>query len=104
MKLKIPKPLELIELYQDAMEDQTEEQFQTRFLASVIAMINKNPLWYRAYGVYWWQVKQLLINRGLIELEHVDAEWFEKTQYDNATYYCWLRGPITMSSRRLVHS
>ncbi|MCD9516416.1 hypothetical protein [Photobacterium carnosum] len=86
MTIKIPTPKDLVPLYQEAMEGQSEEQWQNTFLNAISKMINKDPLWYRAYGFYWWGIKQLLIENGLLEFEYIDAEWLEKIRYENSVY------------------
>lgn len=86
MQVKIPKPEDLMPLYQQVTEDQTEEQYQSHFLKSVALMLNKNPLWYRAYGIYWFSLKQELVSRNLIDHEFIDAEQVEKVKYDNPCY------------------
>ncbi|MFI3273249.1 hypothetical protein [Vibrio sp.] len=86
MNIKIPTPQALVPLYQEAMEGQSEEQWKNTFLNAIAKMIKKDPLWYRAYGIYWWGVKQLLIEEGLLAAEHIDAEWLEKVHYENPVY------------------
>ncbi|EII3127211.1 hypothetical protein [Vibrio parahaemolyticus] len=87
MKIKFPTQAELKPLYDEAIDGQTEEQWMEKFLATVTTMLRKNPLWYRAYGVYWWGVKQMLIERNLIASDFVDAEWVEKIQYEKPAYH-----------------
>lgn len=86
MKIKIPTPTDLMPLYQEATDDRTEEQYKAHFLEQVAVMLSRNPLWYRAYGIYWYALKQELINRGLIDQEFIDAEQIERAKYDNSAY------------------
>lgn len=86
MKIIIPTPQSLLPLYQEAMEGQSEAQWEAKFLAAITKMLNKDPLWYRAYGIYWWGVKQLLIEKELLNVEFIDAEWLEKVSYNNNAY------------------
>lgn len=86
MKIKIPTQAELKPLYDEAIEGQTEAQWMETFLATVAKMLRKNPLWYRAYGIYWWGLKQILIERDLITSDFIDAEWVEKVQYEQPAY------------------
>ncbi|MFW1108378.1 hypothetical protein ACEWA7_20265 [Vibrio parahaemolyticus] len=86
MKIKIPTQAELKPLYDEAIEGQTEAQWMETFLATVAKMLRKNPLWYRAYGIYWWGLKQMLIERDLITSDFIDAEWAEKVQYEQPAY------------------
>lgn len=87
MKIKIPTQADLKPLYDEAVEGQTEAQWMEIFLASVAKMLRKNPLWYRAYGIYWWGLKQMLIERDLIASDFIDAEWVEKVQYEQPAYH-----------------
>ncbi len=87
MKIKIPTQAELKPLYDEAVEGQTEAQWMETFLAAVAKMLRKNPLWYRAYGIYWWGLKQMLIERELISSDFIDAEWAEKVQYEQPAYH-----------------
>ncbi|HDY8182607.1 hypothetical protein [Vibrio parahaemolyticus] len=86
MNLKKPTIDDLKPLYEEATEGQTEEQWLNHFTASIAKMLKKNPLWYRAYGMYWWGVKKQLIERELIVSDFIDADWVEKVQYDNPAY------------------
>ena len=86
MKIILPTVEQLQPLYDEAVEGQTEEQWLDNFLNSVVTLLKKDPLWYRAYGIYWWPLKQLLINRDLVPYDHVDAEWVERVNYDNKAY------------------
>lgn len=87
MKIKIPTQAELKPLYDEAVEGQTEAQWMETFLAAVAKMLRKNPLWHRAYGIYWWGLKQMLIERDLIASDFIDAEWAEKVQYEQPAYH-----------------
>lgn len=86
MKIKVPTQAELQPLYDEATEGQTEEQWMETFLSAVAKMLRKNPLWYRAYGIYWWGIKQMLIERELVSSDFIDAEWLEKIHYEKPAY------------------
>lgn len=92
-KIKLPTPEDLQDLYQQAMGEtenepaQTESEWMNRFLTSLARMLRRRPLSYRAYGIYWWGVKQMLLERKLITSDFIDAEWAEKVQYEQQTYH-----------------
>ncbi|WFQ78104.1 hypothetical protein PXH59_00205 (plasmid) [Xenorhabdus sp. SF857] len=86
MNIKHSTKTELQPLYDEAIEGQTKTQWMETFLNSVAKLLRKNPKWYRAYGMYWWGVKKLLIEHELITARFIDAEWLEKIEYEDPAY------------------
>ena len=63
---------------------QTEENYLTTMIDLIANILKKDPEQYRAYGPFWWCVKRLLLNQGYAYFgKFIDAEWFEKTTYNN---------------------
>jgi len=83
MSIIKPTPEQLSPLLQEATESQTIEEFKGKFLNGVVTLLKRDPLRYRAYGPYWWPLKQAIIDAELDWFEnHVDAEWLESMQYE----------------------
>jgi hypothetical protein len=82
-KLYKPTPEDLAPLRAEAMENKSVEQWRSAFLKGMRDMLRNNRRMYRAFGPYWWTLKAALIEFGASEFgETVDAEWREKTRYD----------------------
>lgn len=48
-----------------ATKKQTESAWIEAYLKSVSSLLGKSPGTYRHYGAYWWQIKSMMIARGI---------------------------------------
>jgi len=82
MKILKPSIEDLQPLLNAATESQTIEEWTSKILRSFKALLLKNPIRYRAFGPYWWLVKQAMIDHGIKAFgTHVDVEWLESMNY-----------------------
>ena len=83
-----PEQSALEPLLKEATADQTAAEFIDSFTTSITDVLQNNPAHYRAYGPWWWQVKQAVIkvNKSIFEDDRLDVEWLEKTQYQKPEY------------------
>lgn len=44
----------------------TDEQFAERYLKGVVETLNAKPKMYRSFGAYWWAIKKLMLEKGLL--------------------------------------
>lgn len=62
----------------------TESTWIADFARIHAGFLRADPCRYRAYGPYWWSVKQALIGQGITEFgDTIDKEWLELTDYGN---------------------
>lgn len=55
-----------------------------KYLGGLVALTKKDPLRYRAFGPYWWLVKQAMIAHDIQAFgTEIDREWFERLDYGN---------------------
>ena len=83
-----PEESDLHALFEEATDDQTPEEFTDNFTSSVVELLKNNPAHYRAYGPWWWQVKQAVIaaDKSIFEDDTLDASWLEMTTYDRPEF------------------
>lgn len=66
---------ELLSVVEEATKSQTEEAWIEKYLGSVVSLITRKPVSYRAFGAYWWVVRSELEDRSLYP-------FVEKLDYD----------------------
>ena len=65
-----------------ATSSQTEEQFIAKMTSSISKILKKDPARYRYYGVFWWGVKQALLDADTKWIDDsVDKEWLDKASF-----------------------
>jgi len=53
-----------------------------KYLETLQGYLTANPIFYRAFGPYWWLVKKALVDASFFEFGEVyDADWFEALDY-----------------------
>ena len=79
---------DLEQIAAEATAEQTVEEFIDNFTHSVAGLVSDNPLHYRSYGPYWWQVKKALLDaqRGVFDDDYIDREWLDATVYNCPEY------------------
>lgn len=55
---------ELMAVVAVATNKKAESAWVDTYLRSVAGLLDKNPSTYKQFGVYWWQVKAMMIARG----------------------------------------
>ncbi|GAL07858.1 hypothetical protein JCM19237_238 [Photobacterium aphoticum] len=93
--VQLPTPDALQPLIDEALEGGalTKSDFVTNHCVGIITALVENPLAYRAYGAYWWPVKDILIRNGFTELFTLDDQYEPITAKhfyieDDATTLC----------------
>lgn len=84
MKMDIYKPAvqDLQPLFEQATASQDKEKWIDRFLEAAKTILLKDPLRYRAYGPYWWLLKNEFIKRDDLSFgESIDREWIDTLDY-----------------------
>lgn len=66
MKVSLYTPEALDEIVGLATQNQTEAEWMAKALSNIAALVQKNPLEYRTFGVFWWPVKSMLIDAKLL--------------------------------------
>lgn len=83
-----PSADELAPLLAEATENGrvSEDAWRTKLLTSFANMVKKHPLSYRAFGPYWWLLKSMFVECGIVRFgTTIDAEWLEATTYGDDT-------------------
>lgn len=83
-----PTREELAPLLAEATSNGTisEDEWRKRMATGISKVLKRDPLQYRCYGPYWWQVKACLIAQGVTRFgTTLDAEWLEKTDCGDPT-------------------
>lgn len=60
----IPTAEQLAPLIDEATSKQTQADFVTGYVKNLANILTQKPANYRAYGMYWWAIKELLNARG----------------------------------------
>lgn len=47
-----------------------KHQWMISVLTSMRDMVTKDPINYRSFGMYWWSIKSLMINQGLLSNQY----------------------------------
>jgi len=82
MEIYRPTVQDLQLLLDQATENQDKEKWIDGFLRVAKTILLKNPLRYRAYGPYWWLLKNEYIKRDDLSFgAFIDREWFESLDY-----------------------
>ena len=53
----------------EATQNQTPEQWASKYLASIAILLKRSPRSYRAYGAFWWPLREELSKRDLFFFE-----------------------------------
>jgi len=65
----------------------TRNQWKDRMIGNIAKLLKKTPNRYKAYGPWWWPLKQELIASGYADFgESVDAEWVDRLAYGDPVY------------------
>lgn len=89
MAIQLPIEDDLQELYEEATANQSAEEFVNRTLENVAKTLKRNPLFYRAYGPYWWLLKQMLIERhgqSLFSEGNLDKSMLNQLSFSSPAY------------------
>lgn len=62
----LPDGQALAALLAEATADQTGPELVAKYLANCAGLLADDPSQYRSYGPYWWPLKALLVEQGLI--------------------------------------
>jgi hypothetical protein len=88
-KAIVPTAEQLTELVAEATETQTEAEFVSGYIKNLAGILKGKPIMYRAYGPYWWPLKELLINHGHSEFgDSVEAGALTVFRMDGAHLLC----------------
>lgn len=80
---------ELEPLLAEAKENKSDAGFVKSFLSGVTRNLIENPELYRSFGVYWWPLKELLIEHGVnVFGADLEAETTEHFRYDSDELTC----------------
>lgn len=81
-QVTFPTPKDLEPLREEALDGVDEAEFIRKHVHAINTTLSQNPAMYRAYGPYWWPIKQLLRDNGVdfgdedepITREHINYE------------------------------
>lgn len=77
-----PTTLDNVELVAQALKGKTAPEFVAGYLANFAEIIADNPRQYRAYGPYWWAIKSLMVEHGIMDFgEEIEAGTIEHYSY-----------------------
>jgi hypothetical protein len=63
-------------LLQEAIANQTKEDWMKKFLENLKKILLETPARYRGFGPYWWSLKKVYVDRGDISFgDFIDLEW-----------------------------
>ncbi|WP_163836789.1 hypothetical protein [Spartinivicinus ruber] len=90
MAINVFTETELQPLLEEATANQTKAQFISRTVKNLINTLRRNALHYRAYGPYWWWLKQLLMEQGdtrtLFSVGNLDEEILCQLSFSDPAY------------------
>lgn len=90
MAIKVFTETELEPLLNEATANQTHAQFVARTVESLINTLQRNALHYRAYGPYWWWLKQLILEKGqgtpLFDVGIMDEAMLNQLSFSEPAY------------------
>ena len=67
----------------------TEGNFVNVYVKNTAELINKDKLQYRAFGVYWWPLKQMMLDRGITYFgDYVDEEVASHVSLESEALTC----------------
>lgn len=61
--IKFPTKSDLAPMLLDITKHKAEQEWVEEQLASIASILKSDPRQYRAYGVFWWPIKAMLITR-----------------------------------------
>ena len=80
---------ELKPILDEAKETESEVGFVKSFLSGVARSLFANPETYRSYGVYWWPLKELMIEHGIMVFgTGLESETTEHFRYESDELTC----------------
>jgi len=66
MKVSLYDNDSLDEIIEMGTQNQSVDEWAVKCLAGISAMVKNKPLEYRTFGIFWWPVKQILVDAGLM--------------------------------------
>lgn len=78
-----PSHEDLADERKKALKGTTEEEWCNRCVNTLVRILRKDPVAYRQYGPYWWNLKKSVISRQpeAIHGDFIDDLWAERTDY-----------------------
>lgn len=78
---------QLDKLIAEGAKGQTIEVWVAKMLAGYKSLLIDKPVRYRAFGPYWWPLKNEYIQSGnMVFGDFLDQDWLEKMDYGEAKY------------------
>ncbi|HEY3591703.1 MAG TPA: hypothetical protein VGL07_16815 [Buttiauxella sp.] len=95
MNTLVPASEHLEPLMTEALAGRNEEEFIAGYLNGLVAILNKKPKAYRAYGPWWHEIKRMLVERGHgalagEEYEHTVAQIYSYEREAYTIIAAWL--------------
>lgn len=66
-RIAIPTREQLLPLMKEATKEKNAARFIEDYLDSVDQILAKDTRQFRSYGVYWWPIKKMLVDRGITD-------------------------------------
>lgn len=80
---------ELKPLLEEAKETESEIGFVKSFLSGVARSLIANPETYRSFGAYWWPLKEIMIEHGIMLFgTGLESETTEHFRYESDELTC----------------
>lgn len=80
---------ELTPLLEESKVNESEVGFVKSFLSGITRSLIENPEIYRSFGAYWWPLKELLIEHGIVNFgTNLEAETTELFRYEDEELTC----------------
>ncbi|MCG3884172.1 hypothetical protein I3271_05680 [Photobacterium leiognathi] len=62
--IKLPTKEQLSSMIDDVTANKTENEFVLDQIHAINDIISSDPRQYRAYGVFWWRIKSIMLDHG----------------------------------------
>lgn len=85
----LPTAEQLAPLLEEATSNQSKEDFVSQFVKNTANILTSHPMTYRAYGMYWWAIKDLLNAHGFKQFgETLELGAFNTFNYEDKALLC----------------
>lgn len=98
IRMKKPSSSVLRPVAREARGDRSPEQWARDYLSALVEkVLRRDPLQYRAFGPFWWPLKQLVMETLDTDEfgDRLDAEWIEAAGYGDPI--------LTITAAHLYH-
>jgi hypothetical protein len=85
----LPTEEELAPLLEEATSNKEKSEFVALFVKNLASILDSKPIMYRAYGMYWWALKEMLVNNGISRFgESLEVGTLNVFNYEDKALLC----------------